>query len=93
MDSNIEEMNYSWQECQDEHLMYKFQQLHKFIINKMVNFCKVHNIQIDKLTLIADGLHDSIEFGEWQPSTDSCLEFIKFNDKKEEKVKPFLMSV
>lgn len=49
--------------------------LHEEIINKIISFCRKHNLIIDEVGLSADGLKDSISFGSWHPSTDSSLVF------------------
>ena len=39
-----------------------------------IDFCKERNLtDIDCISFGADGLQDSIEYGEWTPSTDSSL--------------------
>jgi len=68
------------QQCQDEKLTYKFRQFHKFIVDQIINFCKCNNIVIDEFHLNADSLAGSIEYGSWQPCTDSCLSFEKFTE-------------
>ena len=67
------------QQCQDERLNYKFRQLHKHLVNEVIEFCKSHNIVIDEFRLNADGLAESIPYGSWQSCTDSGLTFEKFN--------------
>lgn len=71
------------QQCQDERLNYEFRQLHTFLVNQVINFCKSNHISIDEFSLSADGLEGSIENGSWQPCTDSSFSFRKFdNDYK-----------
>jgi len=72
---------YPGQQCQDEHLNYKFRRLHLFLVNQVINFCKSNNILIDEFHLNADELEDSIKFGSWQACTDSCLRFDKFTQE------------
>ena len=71
---------YPFQQCQDDKINKDFRKLHKDIVNQVINFCKVHNIEIDEFHLNADGLSGSIPYGEWQACTDSCLVFDKFTD-------------
>ena len=71
---------YYGQQCQDERLNYKFRQLHKHLVNEVIEFCKSHNIVIDEFHLNADNLEESIKYGEWQACTDSCLIFDKFSE-------------
>lgn len=74
------------QQCQDEHLNYKFRKLHHFLVDQVINFCKGNNIVIDEFHLNADELAESIKFGSWQSCTDSCLTFEKFTDEYKDAV-------
>jgi hypothetical protein len=52
----------------------KVTELHNLLVNTAVKFLKDNNlIQIDELSLGADGLMTSVGFGEWTPATDSSL--------------------
>ena len=84
--NNIDVKKFPFQQCQDERLNYKFRQLHKYLVNQIINFCKSHNIIIDEFYLNADELSESIKFGSWQPCTDSCLTFHKFTDEYKDAV-------
>ena len=72
---------YPMQICQDEEITKKFRDLHIEIVNKIISFCKENNIDIDEIHLNADGVSDSIEYGEWQACTDSSFSIIKFTDE------------
>lgn len=69
------------QQCQDEVINKEFRELHKRLVNEVIDFCNYHNIVIDELHLNADCLSGSIPYGEWQACTDSCLVFDKFTDE------------
>ena len=48
--------------------------LQKELMNTAICFCKERNLtDIDSLSFGADGIQDSIEYGEWTASTDSSL--------------------
>lgn len=51
----------------------EFDELHKDLVNKIVEFCSKYNLPISDAHLTIDSLHDSIEFGSWHPSTDSSF--------------------
>ena len=80
---NIPEDNrkFPGQQCQDEELNKKFRELHKYLVDQVINFCKCNNIVIDEFCLNADGLAESIPYGSWQSCTDSGLTFEKFTDE------------
>ena len=70
---------YFGQQCQDDTLNQKFRELHKKLVNEVISFCKENKLnQIEGFHLGADGVIASIPFGEWEPCTDSCLEFYEF---------------
>lgn len=105
----MEDKIYPLQKSQDKDLKKKFYNLHVEIVNKVIGFCKENNIQIDEFNIYADGVRDSISFGEWTSVTDSCFRMdedlgvengkdIFSMDDKEYKLakinhKPFLLSV
>lgn len=64
---------YSWQECQDEAIKNEFNELHRKLVNEVVDFCKRNNIKADTFSIGADGLRSSIEYGKWCPATDSSF--------------------
>lgn len=70
-----QEKKYPLQKCQDDTITAKFRNLHFYLVNQIIGFCKENNIQIDEFNLHADGIRESIEFGEWTSATDSCLRF------------------
>lgn len=48
--------------------------LQKELMNTAIRFCKERNLtDIDSLSFGADGIQDSVEYGEWTASTDSSL--------------------
>ena len=69
------ELKKSWQKCQNEEIDENFRKLHSKLVNEIIKFCKENNIEIDEFTLSADGVRESIKYGEWCPSTDSCFRF------------------
>ena len=71
----MEEFKKTWQKCQNEEIDKKFRKLHNKLVNKIITFCKNNDIEIDEFSLSADGVRESIKYGEWCPSTDSCLRF------------------
>lgn len=83
---------YKGQECQDDNINKAFKNLHEHLVNEIIGFCKAWNISsVDEFHLSGDNLKDSIKFGSWHPSTDSCLSFYK-NSKKYNK-EPYLISI
>ena len=105
----MEDKIYPLQKSQDKDLKKKFDNLHVEIVNKVIDFCKENNIQIDEFNIYADGVRDSISFGEWTCVTDSCFrmdeslsnengkDVYKMSDKEYKLAKinhkPFLLSV
>ena len=77
--------------CQDDLIKQKFVVLHKQIVNTIIQFCKENNINVNEFYLKADGLGNSIKYGSWQPSTDSCFELYE-NDIRYD-TKPYLSSL
>lgn len=71
----MEESKKTWQKCQNEEINEKFSKLHSKLVNEIITFCKENNIEIDEFSLSADGVRESIKYGEWCPSTDSCFRF------------------
>ena len=58
----------------DPELHEAFSKLHEKIVNEVVMFCKEHNLKdVDEVSIYADGLMGSMEYGEWTPSTDSSM--------------------
>ena len=50
------------------------QKLHKLLVQTVIDFLKEEKInEVWEVRFTADGLTDSVEFGEWTPSTDSYL--------------------
>lgn len=44
------------------------------LMNTAIRFCRERNLtDIDRLSFGADGIQDSVEYGEWTPATDSSL--------------------
>ena len=64
---------YEWDEWENESLDEKFNHLHHLIMKEIVDFCKRNNINADAVTFSADYLYDSLNAGNWHPSTDSAL--------------------
>lgn len=72
---------FPFQQCQDVEINKKFRELHKKIIDEIISFCKENNIIVDEIHLNADGVVESIPYGEWQACTDSYLGLDKFTDE------------
>jgi len=72
---------YPCQECQDDEITSAFRDLHHKLVDEIIKFCKNYNVQIDDFHLSADGVIDSIPYGEWKSCTDSALTFIKYSDE------------
>ena len=71
---------YTGQQCQDDVINKEFRELHKIIIDQIIQFCKKHNIEINEIHLNADGVAGSIPYGEWQACTDSYFGLDKFTE-------------
>lgn len=68
------------QKCQDEKLNEDFRNLHKEIVNRIAEFCKVHDLVIDDFKIGADGFEWSCKEGRWMGATDSyfsCWQYSK----------------
>ena len=57
----------------DPELHKAFSELHKQIVDSVIQFCKKHNLEVDAFDISADGLLGSREYGEWTCSTDSSM--------------------
>lgn len=105
----MEDKIYPLQKSQDRDLKKKFDNLHVEIVNKVIDFCKENNIQIDEFNIYADGVRESIPFGKWTSVTDSSFrmdeslsnengkDVYKMSDKEYKLAKinhkPFLLSM
>ena len=69
----------------------EFDKLHIELVNKVISFCKKHNIKADEFHLSADCLEPSIEKGEWCPYTDSAFTLLE-RDKETYILKEILWS-
>ena len=70
---------------ENNELQEKWSELHNEIVQKVIDFCKEHNItEATDFVISADGLNESIEYGYWTPGTDSsmALEKLEFVDGK-----------
>lgn len=67
------EMKYYGQIEQDESLNNDFRQLHYDLIDKIAEFCKSHNIIIDKFQIVGDGFDESCKAGQWVGYSDSSF--------------------
>ena len=85
------EKEFYGQECQDAEITMKFRELHVKIVDEVISFCKDNGFTIDEFFLHADCLSDSIQYGSWQPVTDSQFQFLKDAEGEEDKV-TFLFS-
>ena len=69
---------YSGQQCQDKAINDSFRRLHKEIVNKVILWCREHNIVVDDFSMHAYDLPDSIKEGKWMGSTDSFFALKKY---------------
>ena len=58
----------------DTKLHEAFSKLHEEIVNKVIQFCKEHDLDVDEFVVSADGLLGSKESGKWTCFTDSYME-------------------
>ena len=77
----MEKRKYCFQKCQDEKITSDFRKLHEELVNRVVDFCREHDIVIDEFHMGADCMSESIKFGYWCPVTDSSLEFDQFTQE------------
>lgn len=77
---NSESKKYYGQQCQDEKITEDFRNLHREIVNKIIQFCNDHNITIDEVSMKIYDINESIPYHSWQAPTDSSLTFMKFSD-------------
>jgi len=80
--------NYPGQICQDEEINKEFDQLHHEIVDKIIQFCNKHKLDIDEVTLSIDSMACSIPYDQWQACTDSSLSMWSIDDEE-----PFLWSI
>lgn len=58
--------------------------LQHLLTNAIISFCKERKLNdIDRLSFGVDGIQDSIEYGEWTPSTDSSLIAYGYENEKQ----------
>lgn len=79
--------------CQDPELTKKFRELHKELVDRVIEFCNKNSVEIDDFYLHADGIRGSIPYGSWQACTDSGFEMYRQEDIENENVDPFLYSI
>lgn len=83
----------------DPELHEAFGELHTEIVNMVIRFCKEHNLNdVDEFSVHADGIVDSLEFGEWCPCTDSSMKMVKVVEDKNlgllpDRKNPFLYEI
>ena len=54
-----------------------FSELHKKLVDEIVQFCEKHNIKnATEVRLRADGLEGSFGYGKWESDTDSSMSLI-----------------
>ena len=57
------------------------QKLHKLLVQTVIDFLKEEKIdEVWEVRFTADGLTNSVECGEWTPSTDSYLGLVGLQD-------------
>lgn len=72
------------QKIVDPQIRQAFLDLHKKLVNEIVNFCREYKIEANSAVLFANDLEDSIEFGEWHPSTDSSFELWDYSEEEQD---------
>ena len=53
-------MKYKGQQCQDEKINKSFRELHKRLVDIVIEWCKAYNITIDELAKMADTINYEI---------------------------------
>lgn len=76
-----EKIKFAYQVCQDEQTDKDFKELHREIVNKIIKFCKEHNLIIDEFYINCDCLTHSIDQGNWVAGTDSSFSMYKFDEE------------
>ncbi len=61
--------------------------LHEALVDTVVKFCADYDFdEVDEVDFSADGLSESIQYGEWTPSTDSSLRICGYQDNKKKEI-------
>ena len=88
-----EKKEFYGQVCQDPDTTKKFRDLHKELVDRVIEWCNENSVQIDEFHLHADGIRESIPYASWQPCTDSGLEMYRREDLEEGETDPYLFSM
>lgn len=88
-----EKKEFYGQVCQDPDITKKFRDLHKELVDRVIEWCNENNVRIDEFHLHADGIQESIPYASWQPCTDSGLEMYRREDLEEGETDPYLFSM
>lgn len=75
----------------DPEVHKEFSELHHKLVDEVIQFCKKHNLEVDRFSISADGLLGSREFGKWCPCTDSSMSMRLENQKRGDN--PFLYEI
>jgi hypothetical protein len=88
-----EKKEFYGQVCQDPDTTKKFRDLHKELVDRVIEWCNENNVKIDEFHLRADGIRESIPYASLQPCTDSGLEMYRCEDLEEGETDPYLFSM
>jgi len=73
---------FSLESNRDPQLHKAFRELHGELVNRVIQFCKEHNLDgAYEFTIGASGLTKSIPEGQWTPYTDSYFIIANINDE------------
>ena len=68
---------FSSESNRDPELHKAFSELHKKLVNEIIQFCEKHNLRgVTEVNLHADGLEGSFGYGKWKSDTDSSMSLI-----------------
>ena len=59
----------------------QFYELHKHIVNEIIDFCNKNNIEAYSVSLSADDIKSSIPYNKWTAATDSYFALYDKNSK------------
>ena len=87
------EKEFYGQVCQDPETTKKFRDLHKELVDRVIEWCNENSVDIDEFHLHADGIRESIHYSSWQPCTDSGFEMYSRESLDKEDPEPYLFSM
>lgn len=86
---------FSLEKNRDPELHEAFSRLHEEIVDKVVAFCKEHDLDVDEFSVRADGILSSKKHGCWTFATDSSMALysMKEDGKYVDRENPFLYEI